>query len=177
MLADHCGALGSGGLEFPEVIAAFALAAKFCGLLLPLVCWIIIAVPLQAAGWSSPEVIAVIAIAERSALAADMASATACASAPIVATLSLSVTVVPLQAAGLSSPEVLAAVAIAVRFALAAEMASVTACASTPIVAALFPSVAALPLQSACLSSRAVDLGCWFSALQSVSRISQVGRH
>ena len=127
MLADHCGALPSAGLEYPEVIAAFALAAKFCGLLLALVCWLIIAVPLQAAG--------------------------------------------------LSSPEVLAAVAIAVRFALAAEMASATACASAPIVAALFPSVAALPLQSACLSSRAVDLGCWFSALQSVSRISQVGCH
>ena len=29
VLADHCGALASGGPEFPEVIAAFPLAARF----------------------------------------------------------------------------------------------------------------------------------------------------
>ena len=45
MLADHCGALASGGLEFPEVIAAFALAVRFVAALFPSVA----AVPLQAA--------------------------------------------------------------------------------------------------------------------------------
>ena len=59
--------------------------------------------PLQAAGFSSPEVFAAVTIAVRSALAAEMASATASASAPIVTASFPSVAAVPLQAACLSS--------------------------------------------------------------------------